>query len=489
MLMLQSAREVVGLVIVPFSAATVGASWYASLPLYLQAELQLDLATMGQVAAAAQLVRIVVPALGTRLLPARLELLQVPVQLFAIATGILNLALPRNQAAIYLNLVADIVVVQRSIYQAIVVKIWEDNRTGALRMGESSFTIGYCIGSLWSGAAYFYGGWQLVLYCQVGSLSCAVLLELLFVEFLRPLSSYADRDKVGPTVKAGAAEEATREGDEIGADVQAGGNQLESEPTCTCQSYFVCVGLAVVSFGYHVEWSLYLVYLSTKFGWSSLTLGAGQMAGDLGGALILLATTSKPVLHHDLDLADEPSRLGSTPLCHNLFQLPFGMLWIAFLYAISFVTFTSDCKELAMFSQIVMGTLFVLLVQGCSELLVWLNWRQIDGKASTTEEQATAQRRYQHFVAASDICYVAGICLASLVSYMLLDQGYRDVPFFLSGALVAAYFTAYTAVFAADTRHEKKRKQQAQAGSSGHMGMGGVVVSRKAPQGASQETT
>lgn len=46
--------------------------------------------------------------------------------------------------------------------------------------------------------------------------------------------------------------------------------------------------LLIFDFVAQVEWFLYAIIMSGKFGWSATAAGAGQMAGDLGGALVLL---------------------------------------------------------------------------------------------------------------------------------------------------------------------------------------------------------
>jgi hypothetical protein len=265
----------------------------------------------------------------------------------------------------------------------------------------------------------------------------------------------------------------------------------------------------LVVFGYSVEWALYVVYLSEKFGWSSFTLGAGQMAGDIGGALILLSSTGKPLLAVAADQGNPGcAKLGSTnegkfaapasPKAEGrraswvqqyvesgtesdtnsdmdvdsvrrdphpgsggsnarswygcclalLLKLPHGLVWIGALYAGSLVAFASPDKTLAMTAQVVLGTLFVLLVQGSSEIVEWLCWRGADTHSAGDVSYRT--KRYQHYLAVSDAAYVASVSVANFLAYMLLESGQADVLLYSSAAAIGAYFAIYAVLFAAN---------------------------------------
>jgi hypothetical protein len=494
---LRTADGFIGLVMIPFIDAIICSSWYAPLPMYLNVELKYSLATLGVVSGVTPIIRMLVPLLGSYLLPGRLEILKMPLQMQCIASGIFNLMQPTSELAIYLHLYSVIMLMQRSMYQAIAVRVWKDNKTSALRVAESCFTVGYCLGSLWSGGAYHQGGWVAVLWVQVTVLSLAVVLETIFLPQLRPSCGHASdvNSQASDLTKARAGTSAGAESLSIANQVKVCPDgeeedehtnrrrqekvQLRQAKTAAHESdrmcWFVCLGMFLFVFGYAVEWAIYAVYLSRKFGFNTLTMGAGQMAGDMGGAILLLSTTSRPLMTRALQLTKERQqreereepRTWYEHLSDELFRLPFAMLWIALLYAGSFFTFASNNKYIAMGSQIIMGTLFVLSVQGISELLLWLTWRGV--ALAVTEDSTTKldpggyrSTKHQHFLAMSDIAYSSAVSLGNFVPFLLLDAAPQHVDWLLyvCGIGIAVYVVLYTVLFAADRRKWQQQQQQ-----------------------------
>ena len=131
-----------------------------------------------------------------------------------------------------------------------------------------------------------------------------------------------------------------------------------------------------------------------------------------------------------------------------MLRLPHGLVWIGLLFAGSLVAFASPDKTLAMAAQVVMGTLFVLLVQGFSEIVEWLCWRGTDTTSSGDVSYRT--KRYQRYLAMSDAAYVASVSMANFLAYMLLESGQVDMLLYSSAAAIGAYFAIYAALFAAD---------------------------------------
>jgi hypothetical protein len=463
---LRTADGFIGLVLIPFTDALVSSSWYAALPLYIL-QLEYSLATLGVVSGVVPVIRISVPILGAHFLPGRLEILKMPLQTQCIATGVFNLIFPTSELAIYWHLYSIIMLMQRSMYQAIAVRVFSEDRKSALRVAESCHTVGYCLGSLWSGAAYHYGSWVAVVLVQVAMLATTVLLEAIFLPQLRPTCrGFRQISQPEPSPEVASLSTADQVCPEDGAQAdlpEERPNRLEQKQR-DFLCYFVCVGMFLFVFGYAVEWGVYSVYLSKKFGFSTLTMGAGQMAGDMGGAVLLLSTTSKPLMTRALRQTEE--RQGREPWYDRLglFRLPFGLIWIALLYAVSFFTFAADDKNVAMGSQVIMGTLFVLSVQAVNELLLWLSWRGSETAEDGAKVDAGGCRgkQYQRFLAMSDVAYSSAVSLGNFAPFLLLDTAPHLVDWLLywCGIGIAVYTVLFTALFAADQRNLEQAQAQ-----------------------------
>jgi len=319
-----SPHAFVALVLIPFTDNAISCCWYSCLPLYIFI-LGKDLVMLGIVAGVVPILRMIVLLLGRYFLPGRLEFMKIPLQIQCIMLAVYNLFYPYSLIATYLNVYGMIMLTQRAIYQTISVKVWPDNRTAALRVSEACWTIGYCTASFWSGAAYHYGGWEAVVWGQVVILSVTILLELVCMPHL---CSWKDRDS--QTTDPDPDPDPPLTSDDVISDWKC---------------YFLCIGMFIFVFGYAVEWGIFAPYLSAKFGLNTLIMGVGQMVGDLSGSMLLLCTTSTPLM---------------TRQHRGIFQLPFGLVWIALLFSLTLFGFASNNKHLAMAAQIIMGTMIVL---------------------------------------------------------------------------------------------------------------------------------
>jgi hypothetical protein len=425
-----TASSFVALVMIPFVDTFVGTSWFVSLPLYLSVELGAGLGTLGVVSGVVTVCRLGVPLVGSRCLPGRLEAMKVPLQLQCLGAAVCNLMFPLSLPAVYLNLYGICMLPQRAMFQAISVRVWRHDPTAALRVSESSYTVGYCLASLCSGAAYHYGGWVATVWTQVLVLSATLVLEAVVLPDLWPTRRCVrDAGARAPTDASCADDDDTH---------------AEATHDSDWLCYFVCVGLFVFVFGYAAEWSIYALYFSRKFGFNTFTMGAGQMAGDVGGALLLLCTTSKPLFTRAR--GTEAAACG-TAAAASATRLPFGMVWVALLYAATFVTFASDNRFLAMASQVVMGTLFVLTVQGVNELLLWLSWRgaALAEDGSKLDPGGHRQEKYNHFLAMCDVAYSAAVALGNFLPFQLFALEAHAIDRLLYGCAlgIAAYMALY----------------------------------------------
>merc|ERR1712046_90213 len=91
-----------------------------------------------------------------------------------------------------------------------------------------------------------------------------------------------------------------------------------------------------------------------------------------------------------------------------LCSLPWSMVWLGSLYALAYLLFVSPAMELAVTGQVMMGTMYVLLQQGYSELVEWCSR---SGDKAGCGDAASPQNNYQNYVAMADACFCTGCCL------------------------------------------------------------------------------
>merc|ERR1712176_1043557 len=153
------------------------------------------------------------------------------------------------------------------------------------------------------------------------------------------------------------------------------------------------IGSGVAIYAYASEWNIYLVYFTKRFNMNVLPIGIGQTSGDIGGAMILMLS-----MLSGKRLPCTTTKSKFVDLGCLLCGLPWSMVWLGALYALTYVLFLQRAVEVAVTGQVLMGTLYVLLQQGCSELVEWCSQRAQMVSIDATLQQSSAQTTYQNYV-------------------------------------------------------------------------------------------
>jgi hypothetical protein len=461
--------RVIVLGVMPFVGMVIGLFFYSCLPLYM-IDRGMDLTHLGYVAAASIICRMLVPLVGWRFVP--LQKLAIPGLSLALVTGLLNVAFPGSSGVIYLNVFAvHFLLPSRSVAQAAVVLVWPNERIKALRIFEGCYTLGYCLSSLWGSGLYYIGGWSLCIWVQVWTLTVTLALAC-SVDILRPSRSVFTAKALAESKNAGSSSPQAVHVTPASSNVAetecvVAGADTMSKGGDTCKGgrhdlrklkLFICLAPAVIIFAYASEWCLYLVYLSEKFDMNPLSIGVGQMAGDIGGAIILLlsilsdkrpaCTTSKSAKG-----ASGKTALASCGSC--ICSLPWSMAWLAALYSASFLIFLSDMQAVAVAAQVAMGTLYVLMMQGCNEMVEWCSIHDAATSTSTNSQQSSGDNNRgsssvqsrQSYAALSDVWFCIGCSIGTALPYVVLEQLSADWVCYLAASAVAAYYTVFVLVF------------------------------------------
>eukprot|EP00413_Alexandrium_margalefii_P043051 CAMPEP_0204590108 /NCGR_PEP_ID=MMETSP0661-20131031/49601_1 /ASSEMBLY_ACC=CAM_ASM_000606 /TAXON_ID=109239 /ORGANISM="Alexandrium margalefi, Strain AMGDE01CS-322" /LENGTH=412 /DNA_ID=CAMNT_0051600115 /DNA_START=30 /DNA_END=1268 /DNA_ORIENTATION=- len=361
----------------------------------------------------------------------------------ALVSGALNCIFPDRLALINLNMYCQLLLPARCVYQAAAVEVWPSERVKALRVYESFYTVGYCLSSLWGAAVYSLGGWRLCMWCQTAVLSAALVLACT-VRVLRPYAGGKVSSGSPPAAAAlgselPAVDMATEAAGPAAADREAAASPKKPGTGRRGGSWylalFICLGPAVTIFAYASEWSIYLVYLTDKFDLGVLPIGIGQTAGDIGGALILMFS----MLSNRRLACTTTSRVAACDSC--LCSLPWSLVWLSALYVLSYISFLSDIVGFAIAGQVTMGTMYVLMQQGFTELVEWCSRRD------TLHDAGAQQDSYQGYAAMADACFSFGCCLGSFLPFVILDKLSAEWVCYIAAGLVAVYGVAFVAVF------------------------------------------
>lgn len=425
------------LCILPVVQMLMSLYMYSCLPLYM-VEQNLDLLNLGLCSGLALFTRTLLPVIAVKFVA--LEKLMVPTLALALTTGILSCIYPASATLLYLNTYCVMLLPSRSVLQAAGVKVWCSHPVKALRLYEVFYTLGYCMSSLWGATIYTLGGWQLCLLCQIVVLATSLVLALT-VSVLRPVQgdfSRASTEKMPkslpqtPDTDVNKSPTSTNQEDKVDSH-----EHRAEERQWWYLAFFICVGSALAIFAYASEWSIYLVYLTDRFDAGVLTIGIGQMSGDVGGASILMLSM---VTGKRLACTTANKRA-----CRcRIFVLPWSMVWLGALYALTYIMFLSHMMVVAIAGQVLMGTMYVLLQQGCSELVEWCS-RNSDEAAARAA--ASTQNTYQKYAALADSVFCAGCCVGSILPYLVMKHLSVEWVCYISAGLIAAYTIAFTSVF------------------------------------------
>lgn len=419
---------VVALCIMPAVKMLTSLYIYSCLPLYM-VERNLDLLNLGLCAGLALCTRTIIPLIVVKFMP--LERLVLPVFLMALASGILNAVFTDVALTLYVNIFCVMLLPGRSTFQAAVVQVWPSDRIRALRLYESFYTLGYCMSSLYGATIYTIGGWKLCIWLQVSILAVSIILGCT-VRVLQPWRTTTHPKPFGVGTK-------TVEHSQQGSVAASSMTTKEAQDTWWKLALFIGIGSGVTIYAYASEWSIYLVYLTDRFGLGVLPIGIGQMSGDIGGAVILMTS-----MLSGKKLACTSSNTKAAACGGAFCSLPWSMIWLGLLYASAYVLFLSSTMELAITGQVMMGTMYVLLQQGCTELVEWCCQ---SCNAANASDAATSQRRYQKYAATADACFSTGCALGSVLPFVIMEQLSAEWVCYIVAALVFGYTLAFASVF------------------------------------------
>lgn len=127
-----------------------------------------------------------------------------------------------------------------------------------------------------------------------------------------------------------------------------------------------------------------------------------------------------------------------------LCSLPWSMVWLYSLFAMAFIFFLSPAMELAILGQVMMGTMYVLLQQGCNELVEWCSR---SGDKLSCEAGGPEHSSYQSYVAMADAVFSAFCCLGSIIPYVIMEYLSAEWVCYVVAGLVITYTIAFTSVF------------------------------------------
>ena len=420
------------LVLIPFFCMILAAYQFSCLPLEMEAR-GWPLLRLGLAQSAGMGCRIMIPLVAVRFVP--LERLLLPLAAFPLATGMLCLAWPQSQPLLLANVFALLLMPSRSAQQAAAVLVWPRERAQALGLFEAVYTIGYCLSSLWGSSLYTLGeavgvgGWSLCVRVQVAVLALVVAAQLT-VPMLRPCRARGWCTDTGAGAGAAGAGAGAKEGG-------AGGGSANARPARGHDSHgavrralvvFLCFSSTVHVFAYGCEWCVFLLYFSSEFRMSTLQIGVAQMAGDVGGALLLLGLVQRQQRQRQRQRQHQRRSEGRSRA--QLHRLAVGMSALGLMYALCFVAFASPVRWLAVSGQVLMGTCYVLLMQGTNLLTEWL--AELDG--------GDGGKRYQ---ALADACFVVGCFTSSSLAYIVYEGLGVTWVMHMAAMLVGVYYLAF----------------------------------------------
>eukprot|EP00937_MAST-01D_sp_MAST-1D-sp2_P005056 g5056.t1 len=433
-------QSAVVLVLIPFFCMILAAYQFSCLPLEMEAR-GWPLLRLGLAQSAGMGCRIMIPLVAVRFVP--LERLLLPLAAFPLATGMLCLAWPQSQPLLLANVFALLLMPSRSAQQAAAVLTWPRERTQALGLFEAVYTIGYCLSSLWGSSLYTLGeaegvgGWSLCVRMQVLVLALVAAAQLT-VPMLRPDRACGWCMRTGAAASAAGAG-ASAAGAGAGAKEGGAGDSAIARPARDRDSHgpgrralvvFLCFSSTVHVFAYGCEWCVYLLYFSSEFRMSTLQIGVAQMAGDVGGALLLLGLVQRRQRQRQRHGQRQHQRRPEGRSRAQLHRLAVGMSALGLMYALCFVAFASPVRWLAVSGQVLMGTCYVLLMQGTNLLTEWLG--ELDGGDSGKQYQALA-----------DACFVVGCFTSSSLAYIVYEGLGVTWVMRMAAMLVGVYYLAF----------------------------------------------
>ena len=272
--------------LIPFVQVMIGLYFYSCLPLHMSKQ-GMPLINIGIIQSSCLAVRLAMPLVALKH-GVGLENLILPCITLPLASGILSCYFPANETLVYVNLFCLVLLPGRSMAQAAAVKLMPSDQIKALRVFEASYTLGYCLSSLWGAGLYSTGGWELCMQGQVAVLA-TTLVSAGAVRILQPRNcghaESSDTGEDGKRGEGGGPGESNsavammqlphgKEGS-VGVGGSSGLTDVHSTlpPAVRRLCYFLCCGSFACMFAYNAEWCIFLLYFTSKFEIGTLAIG------------------------------------------------------------------------------------------------------------------------------------------------------------------------------------------------------------------------
>ena len=437
--------------LLPFLDATLAAQFYSSHLLHVTRHEGLSLEEWGHAHSAGLLLRIASAFLSMRV-GTKVVACLVPFQLLNAVSSAALLLSPQNKWVFLVSVTVNTGAMGRGLQQVLVsicdVPEWPEiqglapgeQRVRMARMWEGCFTMGYCFATFIGGAVYDWGvyGPQRIENCALFQLCCAATLAASSLAISHVRASHSAACCTTSMALSGSLvmSEEVNDGDQVSAcDADAAaGSTAARRRAASWVPVLVAATMCCANVAYVTEWCLYALIMSDGFGWSATAAGAAQMAGDLVGALVLFFLsryfTDETTGAADDGGDDAPSR---GPHCCRFVLLPFNMVWLLFAFAILLVMMADERVAVAVVGQVLMGTVYVLMVEVITELNILYGYGDPD---------LTAKYSNMTFVG-----YAIGGIIGTLIPTQLYGQYGAEMPLHAAAAAVALWGLVWLAAF------------------------------------------
>ncbi|CAE7318582.1 unnamed protein product [Symbiodinium sp. CCMP2592] len=228
--------------------------------------------------------------------------------------------------------------------------------------------------------------------------------------------------------------EMTPEIEAHGVDPQ--GEQTKGRTPLPKDLYLPAALLGILSlanfFTYQVEWCTYALYFKDVHGWTQATWsGLAQTAGDVLAAVVMKIQNC--CSRKSIDDADQYAKGGSSWLLASVLGKPYMLSVGCLAYSAVCFGMTSSSLVVAMTSQVLMGSVFVMVFQGITTMNTFYSL----GDSSIFLQLQVMKQNAES----------VGSALAGLLSLILYQQLGPTAPFWLTGCFFVGVFFIYTAGF------------------------------------------
>jgi len=171
----------------------------------------------------------------------------------------------------------------------------------------------------------------------------------------------------------------------------------------------VAMTVGLINFGYMIEGTLYAIIMSENFGWSATEAGAGQMAGDFGGAVILFTLASK-------------RGTSSCTRIPTILRMPLNNGILIVMLGVTLLMLSSSSLVIAAIAQLAMGALYIMSLQIGTEMAVLYGFGN--------------PRALDHHISTNYIAFDGGLMIAAAIALPLYEAFDERVPLIGGGLMM-----------------------------------------------------